>query len=167
MNKKIIVIIIVLFVGAAILVALQQIKKTTPAPTGTSDTTNKPANTNEKPSHEVKVIEVDHAQLPENFPADVPTEKGAVIVYNFNAINAQGQDQSSREFISKETLKKNFDLYTKVLKDGGWTITGSTDGETQKIILATKGDNSLTIRIYTDSVTKKNRESMNNIVAKK
>ena len=100
---------------------------------------------------------VDTAQLPEQFPSDIPLEQGAKITLNYNAVNAKGMYQASREFISAKSLDQNFEFYQRVLKQNGWMITQTLDDPTrhQKIILATKGANNLNIRVYLDSgVTK-------------
>ena len=82
---------------------------------------------------------------------DIPLETGATVTLNYNAVNASGKFQASREFISKKTVDANFNFYLDSLKKSGWTITQATQDPKQSVILATKGDNNLNIRIYTDA----------------
>jgi len=112
---------------------------------------------------QVPMTDVDKNKLPEKFPSDVPLETEAVITYNYNAINAAGEYQSSREFVSKKTPDENFALYQSALKSSGWTLSSAIDDtvRAQKIILASKGSNNLNIRIYTDAGQVK--VSINNI----
>lgn len=115
---------------------------------------NSASTTTPTASHQpVPITAVDPKQLPQKFPADIPLEVGATIIYNYNAVNAQGQFQATREFISKKSADANFTFYQTALKASGWNITAATDdtARNQKIILASKGSNNLNIRIYTDN----------------
>ena len=109
---------------------------------------------------------VPQGALPQQFPSDIPLEAGAQITLNYNAINAAGNFQASREFISKKTVAENYALYQTVLKDNGWNITGTQAGVSAgDLIFATKGSNNLNIRIYTDQ-SKQVRVSINNEIKK-
>jgi flagellar basal body-associated protein FliL len=101
----------------------------------------------------VPQINVNNSQLPNKFPTDVPLEAKAAVTQNFNATNATGMYQATREFISQKTMGDNFTLYKAALKKVGWTVTQVTTdaARSQDIILATKAGNSLTVRIYLDT----------------
>jgi hypothetical protein len=98
----------------------------------------------------VEIRTVDATKLPERFPTDIPLEAGATTTYNYNAVNANGEYQSSREFISKKSVAQNFSFYQTALKNAGWSITAAVNdtANRQEIIFATKGLNSLNVRIY-------------------
>lgn len=114
----------------------------------------------------VEVQAVPKTELPKDFPSDVSLEAGAEITLNFNAINAKGEYQASREFISKKTVAENYVLYQKILKDNGWTITiAKADAPAGSFIFAEKNNYKLNIRIYTDA-GKAVRVSINNIISK-
>ncbi len=85
---------------------------------------------------------------------------------NYNATNTAGNFQASREFISKKTAAENYAFYQKALKDNGWTITSTQENVSAgDLIFATKGANTLNIRIYSDA-DKKVRVSINNEIKK-
>ncbi len=111
---------------------------------------NQPNTNSQKTFTPLPVTEVDHSRLPERFPADIPLESGAVIVYNFNLVNAAGMYQSTRQFVSKKTIKQNFDFYQDALKKAGYSITKTLDdlAHNQELIYATKGDNKVTVRSF-------------------
>lgn len=146
MSKKVILVIILIVLLAVVILVVTGMNKATPAPqpvkSSQTNVTTAPA--------PVKLTEVDKTKLPDRFPADVPIEAGATITLNYNAVNAKGLFQASREFVSKKSMADNFTLYQKALTASGWTITSAMDQPNQKIILATKGANNLNIRIYTD-----------------
>ena len=141
MTKKfIITIVVVLLVGLAAGLIIK--KYSQPAVKVASNAAN---------PGPVSITNVPNTILPDRFPTDVPVEAGADIVYNYNAINAAGHFQSSREFISKKTEDQNYVYYQQTLAAAGWTITQAiNDGvKNQRIILANKGANSLNIIINT------------------
>ncbi len=141
---------IILAVAIVVVLALI-LKKNKPTPQNNSNTATSTSGVDFSKVHKVTITEVDKTKLPDRFPTGIPLEAGAQIVYNYNAINAKGMFQSSREFISKKTQEINFSLYKDALAKDGWTITQATDdtANQQKIIIATKGGNNLSIRIFT------------------
>ncbi len=112
--------------------------------------TKKVNQNNSKPIAKLTQIEKD--KLPDKFPAEIPVEANAEITLNFNAINLSGKFQSTREFISSKSIEDNFILYLDILKKEGWVVGQKIDdtAKNQKIILASKGEEQLNIRIYTD-----------------
>jgi len=129
--------------------------------------TVKPQNqTQNRQPGQAQMQAVDKDKLPKDFPADIPIEAGAEITLNFTAINANGETQASREFISKKTVAENYALYQKSLKESGWNITRVDDkSPVGSLIFATKGNYKLNIRIYTQAGNQV-RVSINNILAK-
>jgi hypothetical protein len=163
-NKSLYLLLGVLVLVVVVLVAVSK-NRTAKAPAESPQ-----AQSQQKPSSEqpkaVPVQAVDVGKLPQEFPSDIPLEAGAQVTLNYNATNAAGNFQASREFISKKTVAENYALYQKVLKDNGWTITGTQENTPAgNLIFATKGENNLNIRIYTDP-DKKIRVSISNEIKK-
>ena len=100
--------------------------------------------------------------LPDKFPSDIPIEPNAVVTQNFSTVNADGNYQATREFISAKL--DNFTYYQSALKASGWNITQAMVDQTfnQDLILATRGSDSLNIRIYIDQG--KVKVSINDII---
>jgi hypothetical protein len=162
MSKKIWVIILLVVVVVGVVLVLKYKTPAKPvASTANQTQTNQQGGST--PPVSVKVNNVATSTAPSGFPSDVPLEPGATITNNFNAVNASGQNQSTREFISARSESDNFAYYQKVLKDAGWTVTSATNdaARAQMLIFATKGTNNLNIRIYKDSGQVK--VSINNI----
>src|SRR5579862_5803833 len=55
---------------------------------------------------------VDPKTLPQDFPANIPLEKGATVTQNYNAQSISGQYQATRAFESKKSVADNDKLYT-------------------------------------------------------
>lgn len=137
------VVILVLAVVATTVVYLnnQKAKKNANSKPGVKQT---------KSFQPLPVTDVTPSKLPDRFPTDIPLEQGAQIIYNFNGTNAAGMYQSTRQFESQKTIDQNYTLYQDALKKSGYTITQVIEdmAHFQKIIFATKGDNSVAIRSF-------------------
>jgi hypothetical protein len=139
----VLIVLVVAVIVALLIWFMGGSKKTSvPANPGTQATT-----TVEAPKG-VSQTDVDPSKLPDRFPADVPLEAGAQVTANYTAVNAAGMFQSTREFISKKSILDNYELYQAALEKAGWKITSVTGDAGQRIILAAKGENKLTVRIY-------------------
>ena len=99
--------------------------------------------------------DVPPAQAPTGFPTDIPIEKNAQIIQNYNA-TANGLIQATRTFITKQTLADNFTLYSNYLKNSGRTVTNSLDLSTDKGLAATRNNSNLQITISQNTITKVN-----------
>ncbi len=158
---------IILGVLAVVLVVVLVLNKNRTAPA--SKNTSPSGQSQPEAKNEVKSVPIETVKttaLPQEFPSDIPLETGAEVTLNYNATNAQGQYQASREFISKKTIAENYALYQQVLKSKGWTIISTQeDASAGSLIFAEKSNYSLNIRIYTDA-QKKVRVSINNVVKK-
>ncbi len=159
-NKALYILLGVLVLAVIVWVALSRNGAKAPEPKGqTGQTQQKPAK--EQPKA-VPVTSVPKDKLPEQFPSGITLEAGAEVTLNYNATNSAGNFQASREFISKKSASENFALYQKILKNDGWTITSTQENVAAgDLIFATKGANTLNIRIYTDA-NKQVRVSINN-----
>ena len=86
-------------------------------------------------------------QLPQQFPSNLPVEAGATITENFNATTDDGRIQATRAFTTKKTLAENLTLYTKYMKDNGWTIGLTVDESMEKMVAGSKGSQRLQVNI--------------------
>ncbi len=162
-NKKVLYAILAVVIVAGVAIMMFRSSRSGPAMQNKADDQNqassknappKPTGEPSKPAADYKPVPqtaVPETKLPDRFPSDVPIEAGAQITQNFNAVNSSGKFQASREFISKKTVEENYTLYQAVLKQNGWTVTSTTTSSVQSIILATKGADSLNIRIYSSN----------------
>lgn len=100
-------------------------------------------------------------RLPKNFPSSIPLEAGAAVTVNQNSVDLNGNQVASREFVSSKTIWENFTFYKEVLEKEGWTITSTSDKETQKVIFATKGKQEVNIRCYGSSDARTSRVAIN------
>ncbi len=112
----------------------------------------------ESPIKEKKEVPVD--KLPDKFPAGLPIETGATISQNYNASTKDGRFQATRVFETKATLAENYALYTKWLKDNGWTLGSTVDTDTYKMVSGSKTKQELQISIDENSATKVKTVSM-------
>lgn len=104
----------------------------------------------------VQITQVDKGILPDKFPANLPTEASAVVTNNFNALEGDGRFNATREFESKKTLAQNITIYTKYLKDNGWTISNSLDQSNVKMVAGKKDNQLLQISAALDPNNKVN-----------
>ena len=103
---------------------------------------------------QVEKTNVDFSKVPEKFPTNIPIEPGAKLTQNYNATTPDGQFQATRTFETQEALATNLKLYTEFLTDDGWEIKATTDDPTFKMVLGTKGKQSLQVSIDENKVTK-------------
>jgi hypothetical protein len=96
------------------------------------------------------VADVPAGQLPGGFPSNIPIEKGALIVSNFNAAIQNGQFQATRSFNSFKTVAQNISLYASFLANpaNGWAMAASsTDSSGDMTMVARDDKGLLTIRV--------------------
>ena len=75
-------------------------------------------------------------QLPSKFPKDFPVEVGAKVDDGYN-VSSPENFQSTIHFESKESLDKNFKIYTDYLSSkNGWIVENVLDTPTVKSIFA-------------------------------
>lgn len=91
-----------------------------------------------KPSQQKKT-ELPVSQTPAKFPAEVPIEKGAKILQNYNISDADSL-QATRVFETTKSLDENFNLYKEFFTKNGWTIINTLNQPQLKVISATKED---------------------------
>lgn len=94
---------------------------------------------------------LDPNQIPEGFPVSFPIEAGAEILQSYNS-ETENQTQATRKFVSKKTLKENFDFYKKYITDNDWTIVSESDDVLVKYLSSRKDSTSLSISMTADSL---------------
>ncbi len=154
-NKKVTTILIALVVVVVVLfVVVKSLKHTTePAATGSKQAGSSTV-------MQVKTTEVPTTQTPEAFPADIPIEKGAKILQNFNATAENGLFQASRVFETAKSPADNFKIYSDYIQNNGWKLVTSVNQEKLKVLSAQKGKGNLQISIGQNVTTKVNSVSI-------
>ena len=158
MEKKSTIVIILIIVVLAI-AGLWVLKrpKNSQAPSLTGQT-NQPSNGSNMPQPTVSLPfatkDAPEAKLPDGFIKGFPLETNAKILVNQSAQTAAGL-QSTRVFVSQNSLAANYKIYSDYLKKNNWKILTSVDTETFKSISAKSQDNvSVDLSISQNSVTK-------------
>lgn len=109
---------------------------------------------------QVQKTNVDFSKTPEKFPANIPLEANARTTQNFNATTPDGVFQAVRTFVTGKSLADNLALYTDFLKKDGWTIKGTLDNPTYKMIIGAKDKSNIQISIDENKVTKERTVSV-------
>lgn len=90
---------------------------------------------------EITRTAVPQSNLPPKFPAGIPIEKDAEILTNLYVTTPSGDFQSTRMFITSESLDDNFDLYKQYFMSNNWVIASSSNSDPKlKQISAKKDD---------------------------
>src|SRR5574340_549763 len=90
--------------------------------------------------------QVSNNQLPELLPKNLPVEKGAEVLENYEFSDAStGQRQSTRSYATKKSPEENVEIYKKYLLDNQWSAVSVADGNNQNILTASKGGGSIII----------------------
>jgi hypothetical protein len=92
-------------------------------------------------------IEVPTSEFPENFPTDIPVERGAQTTQNYISKTNDGRFQSTRTFVSVRTLEQNLKIYQDYAQKNGWQIGSGVEQENLKVLTATKGNLTMTVTI--------------------
>ncbi len=149
-NKKILILIVVLVVVAAgAYIASRTIKLKKSGPVAAVQTKTPVQNKPEVPAKvdpmKVEKKDVPTNQVPDNFPLDIPIEKGAKITQNYNSTAENGLYQATRAFVTVKSLDENFKLYSDYLSQNGWKLISSLNQDNLKVLAATKGKSNLQI----------------------
>jgi hypothetical protein len=98
----------------------------------------------------ITINQVDNSKLPDGFPKDIPLEKNAEILQNYNA-DLEGRVQATRSFLSKENIQKNFQFYYNYLNSqkNGWfgLIVNEVMGGNTRVLFAKRGIENIQIII--------------------
>ena len=99
--------------------------------------------------------------VPENFPKEIPIEKGANISNAFSQSTDENNSYALVEFDSKKSLDDSFKIYSDFLAENGWDITESLNEPSVKSLRAVKGSDSIYISIYFNEATNGNAVAIN------
>jgi len=117
----------------------------------------------EKASPAIDSKSIAPEQTPDLFPKDMPIEKGAKVISNYNATIADGRYQGTKVFQTSNSVDENYALYENYFKTHGWTVSGgpALDQKIQaKILLATKDSFQAQVILGPDQTTKVNTVSI-------
>ena len=95
----------------------------------------------------VEKANVDFTRLPSRFPTDLPIEPDAKTTQNYNSTTADGHFQATRAYESNKSLDESFNIYSKYLKEKGWTIAATTEEPDYKMVLGKKGKENIQVSI--------------------
>jgi hypothetical protein len=132
MNKKLLVVAIIVALGAVVAAGFYYLHK----PTSTTNTSN-----TTKP-FAVEKKDLPLTELPKGFPKELPAEKGATILSNYQAVTTDGRVQSTRVLTTKQTLEQVRNVYREFFKANGWAEVSvqTTDANTYTASLRKKDD---------------------------
>lgn len=88
------------------------------------------------------------AELPKNFPANLPLAKASVVVHNFETTNDQGATQSVRKWESIETPDHVKATYAEFFAKNGWEIVTQVDQPTLHILAARHDKEFMSVSIH-------------------
>jgi len=97
--------------------------------------------------------EVSINKLPVGFPTNIPLEKNAKVVQNYNATGTDGRSQATRVFESKLTLDQNYKIYTNFFQANSWKIDNKYQSASLDSIFASNGQGQLAVNISKNSVS--------------
>lgn len=117
-----------------------------------------------------KIENIKSTELPKGVPSDLPLEKDAKVLSNYNATSPDGTKvQATRSFESAKTAQANFDLYKDYLAKNKWTILGEVNDPAKSkslAIFAKKGEGILNITIAPGSTGKTSIVDLSYLVTK-
>ena len=144
MNKKVLILIVVLAVIAAGAV-IWKAKRVPVKPIN-------PGNQGQSSQPKVEVTAIDPTKLPQGLPSDLPMESGAQVLQNFEAKDpVSGKTQASRAYVSKKTLDEVFASYQSYLQKNGWSVQSTINQPGLKNISALKDNTRLSVTIAKDA----------------
>lgn len=92
------------------------------------------------------------ANMPTDFPADIPVEKGIKFEQSYS-LNYVGQKQLTIVFLSTKTVKENYSLYADFLKKQNWLILNKYESAKLSSLYGTKASNDINVTISEDTTT--------------
>ncbi len=94
-------------------------------------------------------------KLPDNFPKDIPLEKGAKVLQNYQKTSSDGSVQLVREFVTSKTIADNLQTYQDYMDNNGWKRSaGMIDQPKFKSFSATKDNVLLQVTIQENTSTR-------------
>ncbi len=85
------------------------------------------------------LTQIEISKYPDYIPKNIPWEKDAAILDNYE-FPAKTGTQYSRKYLSQKTLEENVAIYQKYLEDNKWKIVTDTNQADFKMFAATRPD---------------------------
>ncbi|MDE2312443.1 MAG: hypothetical protein KGJ93_05170 [Patescibacteria group bacterium] len=146
-NKKYYGPIVVLIVLLAIIAVVARTRKSAPAPQQQSSQSS--ASQPSLAAGETKVLPQN--EIPSGLPADLPLDKAATAVQNFESKAADGgKTQFTRVYLSAQSMDDNFTAYQDYLQKQGWHISETMNLAVMKKLVAEKSGATMEITISKD-----------------
>ena len=146
-NKKYYGPIAVLIVLLAIIAVVARTHKFAPAPQQSSSSSASQPNL---AASQTKVLPQN--EIPSGLPADLPLDKAATAVQNFESKTADGgKTQFTRVYLSAQSMDNNFTAYQDYMQKQGWRISETMNLAIMKKLVAEKSGATMEITISKDS----------------
>ena len=84
--------------------------------------------------------------VPDDFPTNIPLEAGVMLDQSYR-LDYPDQKQLTAVFVSKETMKKNYDMYSDFLKKEKWSIRNAYESEGISSLYAMKENSEINITL--------------------
>lgn len=84
--------------------------------------------------------------IPEDFPTNIPLEPGVAMTQSYR-LDYPGEKQLTAVFVSKDTVRKNYDKYADFLTTEKWAVSNMYQSKTLSSLYALKDQNEINITI--------------------
>lgn len=101
-----------------------------------------------KPMAEPTQKAIPTAELPQNFPANLPLAKASVVLHNFETTNDTGATQSVRKWESVETSDYVKAIYIDFFAKNGWEIVTQVDQPALHMLAARHDQEFMSVSIH-------------------
>lgn len=135
MDRKTILLIILVVVAIGVFVAFNKFFVR-------DNSGNQAVTQNEKQNNTTGYIsktDVPVNQLPENFPVDIPLEKGTKVVQNYNSVHNDGTVEATREFRTSSSWDEVKKTYSDYMEQAGYSIDSIIEGDSLKALQGNNG----------------------------
>ncbi len=85
-------------------------------------------------------------KTPDDFPTNIPLESGIMMNQSYS-LDYPGQKQLTAVFASKETVKKNYDLYRDFFQKEGWIVSNKYESGKLASLYALKDQNEMNVTV--------------------
>jgi hypothetical protein len=107
---------------------------------------------------EITRTAVPQTSLPPKFPEGIPIEKNAEILTNLHVTTPSGGFQSTRMFVTQESLDDNFTLYKQYFMSNNWVIASSSNSDPKLKQISARKDDLLVQVVLNEVPTRKTVE---------
>ena len=143
--------VIVLIIIVLVMARKSGNQTTAPIPSHSTSSTA-PVSNVPPPKGQLGITNIPAGTLPKGMPTNLPFEKNAKIVENVQIKDpTSGKTQSTRTYISSNSVAADYAAYQQYLKTNGWTIVSSLSQTNVANLNASKGSATLDITIAKDA----------------